>query len=173
MKYLFKGRIEEAKDNSLMWNYRIGIPEDIMNNFMDTDKRVICSVNDSTPIHCALLSSGNSSYYIMLNAAFRKQWNLIAGDNVEVALEKDMSKYGIFAPEFFEELCFQDPEGDAYFHKLTPGKQRSLLHVIGKVKSESKQVEKALIIFDYLKQAKGELDFKELNIAFKNSRFKK
>jgi len=173
MEYSFTGRLEEAVDNSLMWNFRIYIPEEIMSKFMNTDKRVICAVNGSDPIHCALLSNGEGSYYIMLNAAFRKKWKLIGGEDADVQLKKDNTKYGIYVPDFFEELCFQDPEADVFFHDLTPGKQRSLLHVIGKVKSESKQLEKALIIFEYLKLSKGELDYKELNIAFKNSRFKK
>ena len=43
---------------------------------------------------------------------------------------------------------------------------------MGKPKSEQKQLEKVLIVFDYLKSVSVELDFKELNEAFKNNRFK-
>jgi hypothetical protein len=173
MLYSFKGKIEEVKDNTLMWTNRVYIPEDIAVIFKGTDKRIICTVNESTPIHCAMLSDGQGSFFVMLNADFRKKWKLNKGNKAEVTIKKDTSKYGIHVPDFFEELCYQDPEADEYFHELTPGKQRSLLHIIGKVKSESKQLEKALIIFEYLKIAKGKLDYKELNLAFKNSRFKK
>jgi hypothetical protein len=156
-----------------MWNFRIVIPDDIFVHFKGTDKRVSCSINDHTPIQCALHSNGDGTYYIMINKDLRKKYDLLDGDEVKVDLEKDQSKYGIYVPDFFEELCYQDPEGDAVFHDLTPGKQRSLLHLIGKLKSEEKQLEKALIIFDYLKSVNGKLDFKELNEAFKSNRFKK
>ena len=172
MKFEFESTIGFVKDDSLMWNYRIIVPDEIMQHFLDTDKRIICTINDSEVLHCALMPNGDGSYFIMTNNAFRKKYNLIKGDKVLVKLEKDNSKYGMWVPDFFEELCYQDPEASEYFHSLTAGKQRTLLHLIGKPKSETKQLEKALTIFDYLKNVDGNLDFKELNEAFKNSRFK-
>ncbi|MEO9533253.1 MAG: YdeI/OmpD-associated family protein [Crocinitomicaceae bacterium] len=173
MEYSFKGTLGNVQDSSLMWNYRIVVPDDIVEPFKDTDKRIICTVNESEQVHCALMSAGDGTYYIMMNAGFRKKNKLSEGDEVFVQLKKDESKYGMAVPDFFEELCFQDPEADKYFHALTAGKQRTLLHLIGKVKSEQKKLEKSLIIFDYLKSVNGNLDFKELNEALKNNRFKK
>lgn len=172
MSYNFKGEVENFSDSSLMWYFRVQVPDNIMTHFKSTDKRVKCSINGSAPIQFAIHSNGDGSFYLMLNKDIRKKLKLEAGDEIIVDIEKDESKYGIFVPDFFEELCFQDPEADKYFHGLTPGKQRSLLHIIGKLKSEHKQLEKALVIFEYLKEVEGQLDFKELNEAFKNSRFK-
>lgn len=155
-----------------MWNYRIIVPDDIVEHFKDTDKRIICRINESDPLHCALMPNGDGQYFIMTNNAFRKKHKLSEGDDIEVKIEKDTSKYGMYCPDFFEELCYQDPEADQLFHQLTAGKQRSILHVITKVKSEAKQLEKAMTIFEYLKTVNGELDFKEMNEALKNSRFK-
>ena len=118
------------------------------------------------------MPSGDGTYFIMTNNDFRKKNQLDTGDHVIVKLKKDESKYGMWVPDFFEELCYQDPEASALFHDLTAGKQRTLLHLIGKPKSENKQLEKALVIFDYLKDVNGKLDFKELNEAFKTSRFR-
>lgn len=171
-KHTFRSTVGEVNDN-LGWNFRITVPDDVMDHYKSTDKRIICCVNESENIHCALHSNGDGTYYIMMNKQFRKKHDLNTGDDVRVSIWKDESKYGIFTPDFFEELCYQDPEADKLFHALTPGKQRSLLHIIGKLKSEQKQLEKALIIFEYLKDRNGNLDFKELNEAFKNSRFKK
>ena len=172
MTQKFQAKLEHVDDSSLMWNYRIEVPENIVEHYRSTDKRVKCSINNTTPIHCALFSNGDGSFYIVLNKEVRKQLKIEAGDKLEITIEKDESKYGIFVPDFFEELCYQDPEADVLFHQLTPGKQRSLLHIIGKLKSEQKQLEKALIIFDYLKTVNGKLDFRELNQAFKENRFK-
>ena len=172
MDFSFKTTIGNVKDSSLMWNFRITVPDDIMDHFKGTDKRIICSINQSHEHHCALMSNGDGTYFIMVNKDFRKKYDLNTGDEVLVELRADDSKYGMAVPDFFEELCFQDPEASDFFHALTPGKQRSLLHVIGKLKSEQKQLEKALVIFDYLKMSNGELDFKALNEAFKNNRFK-
>ncbi|MEX1001381.1 MAG: YdeI/OmpD-associated family protein [Crocinitomicaceae bacterium] len=173
MTHTFESTIGQVRENSLGWNFRIFVPDDVVDHFRKTDKRVICSINDSHEIHCALHSNGDGTFYLMVNQSFRKQYGLKSGDEVWVKIRKDDSKYGIAVPDFFEELCYQDPEASKYFHQLTPGKQRSLLHLMGKVKSEQKQLEKALTIFDYLKEMDGELDFKLLNEAFKNNRFKK
>ena len=61
----------------------------------------------------------------------------------------------------------QDEEADKYFHQLTPGKQRSLLHIIAKPKREETRLKKAVVITEYLKTNKGKLDFTALNLAFK------
>ena len=84
-----------------------------------------------------------------------------------VQLQKDNSKYGIHLPEEMEELLLIDEEGSAFFHQLTPGKQRSLLHIIGKPKSSAIRLKKAVVVLDYLKTNNGKLDFKMLNMAFK------
>ncbi|UKN02364.1 DUF1905 domain-containing protein [Paracrocinitomix mangrovi] len=172
MEHHFKGIIGKVEDSTLMWNYRIQIPDDIMDSFRDTDKRIVSLIKGTEPVHCAIFSQGDGTYYIMINKQFRTKYKLVEGDEVEVSISKDDSKYGTKAPDFFEELCFQDPIASDYFHLLTPGKQRTLLHLMCKLKSEEKQLEKALVIFDYLKEVEGKLDFKELNEAFKSNRFK-
>lgn len=172
MKFEFKSTIGFKKDDSLMWSHRIIVPDEIVDHFRDTDKRIICRINNSDPLHCALMPNGDGTYFIMTNNEFRKKNKLQKGDSVLVKIEKDESKYGMWVPDFFKELCFQDPEASELFHDLSAGKQRTLLHQITKPKSETKQLEKALTIFDYLKNVNGQLDFKELNECFKNSRFK-
>lgn len=119
-----------------------------------------------------MLSNGAGDYFVMVNKEIRKKLKIETGDTLSITIKKDASKYGMAVPEAFSELCQQDPEGNDVFHGLTPAKQRTLLHVMGKPKSEQKQLEKVLIVFDYLKSVSGELDFKELNEAFKNNRFK-
>ncbi|NOQ74034.1 MAG: DUF1905 domain-containing protein [Crocinitomix sp.] len=172
MIYTFETKLKQDETSTLMWDYRIIVPQDIIKSLLVGDKRVLCGINDLPKIHAALLSNGAGDYFIMVNKEIRKKLNVMTGDALSISIEKDNSKYGMGVTEAFTELCYQDPEGNNFFHALTPGKQRTLLHLMGKPKSEQKQLEKVLVIFDYLKSANGELDFKELNEAFKHNRFK-
>ncbi|MFT5822101.1 MAG: hypothetical protein ACI8ZM_003357 [Crocinitomix sp.] len=172
MIYTFETQLKQDETSTLMWDYRIIVPPEIVQPLLIGGKRVLCCINNLPKIHAALLSNGAGDHFIMVNKEIRNKLKVMTGDTLSITVEKDTTKYGMAVPEAFTELCYQDPEGNDFFHALTPGKQRTLLHLMGKPKSEQKQLEKVLIVFDYLKSANGELDFKELNEAFKNNRFK-
>lgn len=172
MSYHFKTKLLKDEQAAIMWYFFIHVPVEYAKELIKEDRRVVCTFNDSLKSHSALTSDGNGNYCITINKENRKKLGIEAGDTIDVHIENDSSEYGIAVPEVFYALIEQDPEGSTVFHQLTPGKQRSLLHIMGKPKSENKQMEKAFIIFDYLKSVHGKLDFKELNEAFKNSRFK-
>lgn len=173
MEYRFKGKIEYT-DSSLGWHCFIPVPEKITQKLIiDKDRRVVCRINDQLTLQAALMPSKEGYHYLILNKSNRSKLKVEPGDRVTVVLTKDTSTYGIATPDFFNLFCEEDPEGSKHFHALTAGLQRSLLYLISKPKSENKQLEKAWIIFDYLKSVDGKLDFKELNVAFKNNRFTK
>lgn len=109
---------------------------------------------------------------MMLNKEEVKKLGLEVATQVNLTLEEDKSKYGMPIPEEMEELLRQDPEADKYFHGLTAGKQRSLLFIIGKPKGSETRLKKAIAICEYLKSTGGALDFREMNQALKDSRFK-
>jgi uncharacterized protein YdeI (YjbR/CyaY-like superfamily) len=71
-------------------------------------------------------------------------------------------------PEEMLELLQIDNDGNKIFPDLTPGKQRSLLFIIGKPKNSDTRLRKALITIDYLKSVNGKLDFKELHAFYKD-----
>jgi hypothetical protein len=167
----FKTNVARFADSPI-WAFHFIVPLDIAKKFTIPDRRVICCINSGKPFHCALMHNGSGGYFVNLNKDRMKAHSVHENDQITVLMRKDKSKYGTFTPDFFEELCNQDPEGSRLFHELTMGKQRRLLHILSKPKSEEKQLEKALIIFEYLKSSCGELDYKVLNEAFKNSRFK-
>lgn len=162
----FKAIVENTH-SSLLWNYYIRVPKEIANTFIDDDRRVVCTLNKNVTIQCALMPDKKIGYYIMLNQDVRKRLKVDVGSELEVSLKKDKSEYGIAICEEFQEILSQDVEGRSYFHKLTPGKQRSLLHLIGKPKSSQIRINKGLIVINYLKSTGGKLDFKELILAFK------
>ena len=158
-------------ENSNVWNMHLTIPQEVSDHFLSTTgSRVLCNIDDRYEFHAALMPAGNGVYFININKEVRKKLRLALGDTIPVKLEPDTSKYGIHLPEEMEELLLQDKRGSEVFHQLTMGKQRSLLHVIGKPKSSDIRLRKALMILDYLKSVDGQLDFKELNVFLKEQR---
>lgn len=160
----------ERKPSSLSWNYTIDVPLDIANTFIEGDnRRVMCTLNEQHEFHAALMPNGKGGFFININSEIRKKLKLGEDAELHVQLKKDRSKYGIHLPEEMKELLLVDEEGSAFFHKLTPGKQRSLLHVIGKPKSSDIRLKKAVVVLDHLKTNNGKLDFRMLNVAFKEA----
>ncbi len=167
LKYLFFESEICSLDN-LIWGLHIPIPSELVDKLISEDhKRIVYHVKDSEPLHRAMMPDGNGGFYLLLNKEIQKKQKLELGEKVKVKIRKDDSRYGMNISEEMLELLDQDEEGSHYFHKLTDGKQRSLIYIATKPKSSAKRVEKALVILDYLKSTQGKLDFKELNIAFK------
>ncbi|MBK7129302.1 MAG: DUF1905 domain-containing protein [Crocinitomicaceae bacterium] len=173
-QHSFSTKLYEEKDSSLMWYFRIDVPPHIVNAVCKAkNKRVLCLFNGELKSQVPVLSSGEKKYYITINKEIRQKLKLKTGDMLTVTISMDESEYGIETPDFFNEFCEQDSEGSAHFHALSPGKQRTLLYLMNKPKSENKKIEKAIIVFDYLKSSSGKLDFRELNEYMKNNRFNK
>ena len=168
MKKKFTTSIGKLED-SRVYMYHLIIPEEVYLFFKEKkQKRLNCSVNDMEAYPSAILNLKTGYYYINLNKERMKKLQGKVGDKVTVVLEADTSEYGMPMPKELEELFIQDEEAKLVFHKLTPGKQRSLLYLVGKIKSQNKRIEKSIIMTNYLKRVKGALDFKELNKAFKD-----
>ena len=162
-------QIQSHLENSSgpVWGGHIPVSAEEVKSLLEGDKRVICTVNQSISFHAALLSDGMGGYFILLNKQRSKKMALRVGDPVLLELEKDNSKYGMEMPEEFEELLNQDEDGAKIFESLTPGKQRNLIHIVGKVKSSDIRIRKAITILNYLKECGGEIDYKDLNQALK------
>src|SRR5688572_20719695 len=105
----------------------------------DGSRRVVCTINGTESFQCALLPS-DGDFVIVVNKVKRTKLGIGDGDGIDVELKVDDSKYGLPMPEELQEVLNQDPEGDKLFHALTPGKQRSLLYFIGKVKDIDRRI---------------------------------
>ena len=149
-----------------LWSHYLAIPQEKAKQFIEGDnRRIVCHVLGEE-IHSALMPKGDISF-IYLKKDLMKRNGLTEGDEVEILLEKDRSDYGIPIPASFQELLHQDEEGSRFFHELTKGKQRSLIHLVGKVKNVDSQLAKGLAIMHHLKEDRGILDFKRLNVLIK------
>ena len=80
------------------------------------------------------MSAGNLGFFININSTIRKITSIEKFDKLSLILKNDTSKYGLPVPEVLGELLNQDLGFNTVFHSLTPGKQRSLLHLVGKYK---------------------------------------
>jgi len=162
----FKSHIGTLSSN--VYNVHIHIPAEVYEKITkDGNKRVLCTVNDNEYFHAGLMPKGDGHYFIMLNKKRMKAFKLDIGDEVQIALKKDTSKYGMKMPAEFDEVLSTDEEGLKHFENLTDGKKRNLIHLVASVKNTDIKITKALIILDHLKANKGQIDFKLLNEAFK------
>jgi len=134
------------------------------------DNRVICKINNQVSFQCALMPAGNGDFFINTNKEIRKKLALNIGDKVQIALQTDNSEYGMPVPEELTTAWELDEEANKVFHSLTKGKQRALIHSLGKIKNAETRIKKILVMLEYLKSVNGKLDFKELNEAFKQAK---
>lgn len=154
--------------NSKLWGHHIIVPQSITEHFIDGDnRRVIVKINGSAKLRSALMPINKVESFILINKEVRTKLGLSQGDEVTIEIEKDHSEFGMDVPEELSVLLDQEPEANNFFEELTPGKQRSLIYIVSKVKNTNSRLNKALAIVHHLKEVNGKLDFKMLNETIK------
>jgi len=158
------------KFDGALWSYHVAVPNALVEEMShDGNKRVLCSINGNKPLNLAFMHDGKGGFFLMFNKDTIKSLNLELGQKLDIALSRDESKYGMPISEEMRECLHQDPKGAQLFEALTPGKKRSLIHVINKVKSTDLRILKSLVILQHLRINKGVLDYKLLNEAFRRA----
>ncbi len=157
------------KFDSNLWGHHIFVPDVIAKSFIteNGDRRVVCTLNDTVKFQCALMPKGDGGFFININKKIRDSLQLKIGMQVQATLRKDDSKYGLPMPEELDELFKMDEEGNRLFHALTPGKQRTLLYIVGFPKTSDKRITRAIAVVEHLKANNGKIDFKMLNVALR------
>jgi hypothetical protein len=133
-------------------------------------RRVVCTINGALSFQCAL-QPWDGNYTIIVNKTKRDKLGIVAGEKVTVELANDESKYGLPMPAELREVLKQDREGDKLFHKLTAGKQRSILYWVGQVKDIDKRIHTALVFIEHLKKNEGKIVPDELTSELKRPLF--
>ncbi|MFD2247718.1 YdeI/OmpD-associated family protein [Pontibacter ruber] len=113
--------------------------------------RLLCTVNSALTFQCGLVALGSGSGYISLNAKRMKELGVRVGEQVQVNLRKDESRYGMEMPAELAELLEQDEEGKRRFGTLTPGRQRYIIHYVASVKSSQLRIDRAILLIENLK----------------------
>ncbi|MEJ0057769.1 MAG: DUF1905 domain-containing protein [Bacteroidota bacterium] len=127
------------------------------------NQRLQCTVNKSVAWQCGLVAHKKGSAYISLNKKLLKELKAGVGDEVNVSLIKDTSKYGMTMSEELKTLLKQDKEGSRRFHLLAPGKQRYIIYYVSQVKGSQLRIDRAIRLIENLKRAKeGKESFGEI-----------
>ena len=135
------------------------------------DRRVYCTLKKMLSFHTALMYE-HGIYYIMLNREKQNTLQIEPGDLVDIQLEECKNRYGIDLPGEMVEALQMDSVANRLFHNLTPGKQRSLFHLIDKIKSPKLRADRSWLVLEHLVENAGESDFKVLHRKFKEDRQK-
>jgi len=166
MKLNFTAPLEKH-ESSLGWYFIIYIPEKLIPELgKEKSPRVKVTYNQKMDSHVSVKSKAELRY-LVINSEIRKKLKLVEEELVEVKIVLETSKYGVPMPEEFELMLEQDEEGNRHFHNLTPGKQRSLIFLVSKLKNEDARIRKALGVVEHLNEFNGEIEFKALNEKFK------
>lgn len=164
--FRFTSTLVESRNK--LWGCHFTVSPAVAGQLISKDsRRVICTLNRSVEYQCALVPNGKGSYVITVNRQRLAKLGLRPGSRVRVELRKDDSKYGLPMPREFEELLKQEPEGKRIFFKLTPGKQRTLLYMIGKPKDSDIRLMRANIILRHLQANGGRIQYRLLSQEMK------
>ncbi len=118
------------------------------------NQRLLCTVNKTVSWPCGLVALGNGHAYISLNKKILKKLGVSTGAEVNVALVKDTSKYGMTMPKELKSLLVQDAEGNRRFHLLVAGKQRYIIYYVSQVKTSQLRIDRAIRLIENLKHTK-------------------
>lgn len=161
----FKGILSKFDFNH--WQYHIPVPDQLVSELMDeSHRRVLVWLDQTGPYHMALFKA-KTCWYILINQQLRYRLEIEEGNQVNIKIERDHSEFGHEVPEEFQVMLDQDEEASTIFRALTPGKQRSLVYLVTKVKNPESRMKKSLAIMHHLRLSKGKIDGKQLNELIK------
>ncbi|MAO66589.1 MAG: hypothetical protein CL666_16480 [Balneola sp.] len=143
--------------------HHVTVPAEIVEKVGGIGTRLMCSINGEKAFHGGMVALGGGAAYITVNKKRMKEYAVEKGDEVEVILTEDTSKYGMEMPEELEALLEQDAEGVRRFKNITPRQQRYIIHYVSQVKSSQKRIDRAIMLINNLKDLpEDEFDFRRL-----------
>jgi hypothetical protein len=162
----FSAILERSTNN--LWGAHVRVPELVAQQMTDGKRRrVICSFEGSRERQCALLPIGNRTTVIAVNKQLRHALGLAFGDRVRLTIRKDSSRYGLPMPTELAELLRQDKRAHLLFQSLTPGRRRTLLHIVGSVQNPGLRLHRANVMMRHLTTNNGRINYREVYRALK------
>lgn len=166
--FQFSSRLSRL--DSDVYQLHLPLPDEVAQRAKATHhSRFKVTFNGLITKYTGLMPEG-SYYFLLVNQQEADLLQVAVGQEVQVTMEPDESKYGMPIPEELEELLQQDTAAAQWFEKLTPGKQRNLIYIVSQSKRSETRIRKALAIAHHLKEVNGKLDFKKLNETLKEFR---
>lgn len=141
----------------LLDKYHLFIPNNVFEPFAKKKqsrvKIKLWHQDKSIEIYAAIKKDKKSgNYCMMFSNNNQKALGLFQNDYFEMQLFEDTSKYGVEVPEELEAVFLSDYDAYAIFETLTPGKQRSIIYAIIRIKNTQSRIDKALIMCENLKR---------------------
>ncbi|RME93893.1 MAG: DUF1905 domain-containing protein [Bacteroidetes bacterium] len=154
--------------SSKLFNWMLRVPAEVTASLLalPTKRRVVCMLNAQENYQCALTPIGGGVYVITVNEGRKKKLKLEEGDEVQVELFPDDSKYGLPMPEELAAVMAEDSEGDKAMHALTAGKLRTMLYLVSQGLNSDRRLQRAVLIVEHVKQVGNKINFKYLSSEF-------
>lgn len=145
--------------------YLVFIPKEIYQPFVgakQTRVKVVANHQEkSIEFYAAVKRDKASGHFkMMFSKAKQQELNLALGDDFEIQLFEDNSKYGVEMPEELDAVLLSDYDAFSIFEGLTKGKQRSIIYYILRLKNSQKRIDQSLLLCENLKR--GNTQNKEL-----------
>lgn len=141
----------------LLDQYHLHIPEAIFKPFAATNQsrvKLKVSFGDKTiQFYAAVKKDKNTGdYKLMFSKQKQKELGVVLNDYLEVQIFEDTSKYGVDMPEELEAVLLTDYDAYQLFESFTPGKKRSIIYAILRIKNSQSRIDKSLILCENLKR---------------------
>ena len=140
------------------------LPEDVGERFLNAghDRVKVRATFEgrSVDFHAAIQKDRLGRHRMTFGKTLQKRLNVFVNDYFSLQFFEDNSKYGVDMPEEMEAVLDSDPEAHEAFEALTPGRKRSLIYHILKIKSSQTRIDKTLLMCVNLKR--GITDLKQL-----------
>ncbi len=118
---------------------------------LNNNKRVLCLINKSIELHCAILRTKENEYYVIISNAICKQLQLKVGNKIDCMFSVDNTEHQFKMPETLQEVLNSDDAAKKIFDNLTDGNKRGLMHLVALLKTTDKQIMRALLIAEKIK----------------------
>lgn len=123
--------------------FYLTIPAELVNQFKNKrHTRFLCLLDNKLSFQCGLNHLGDGNFFIILGSKNLKAIGKQLGDKIGFELTEDPNPLGVAVPEVLEAVLAQDHDLKTTFDNLTPGKKRSVIHSINKIKDIDKQIQK-------------------------------
>ena len=129
--------------------HTIVLPKDVVQPFLDNGLsrvQVHAEFGDKEIYFHAAILGWQGNHIITFGKKNQKVLGVFPNDYFTIQLLEDLSKYGADMPEELEAVLASDPEAFHIFERLTAGKKRSIIYMIGRYASPQTRINKALIL---------------------------
>jgi hypothetical protein len=136
--------------NFMMQVTIVPIPFDVEKTFGTKNRLDVHGTIDGLPIQRTLLSAGDGTHYLMLNAAMRKAIGKGEGDEVFVEIEPDDTYKIVEMPDYFLMELEENEVAKAEFERTSPSNKRWMQQFLTEGKSMETKANRVLKVLDML-----------------------